>query len=111
MFNGTYSEYKAARQVESAQKMVAEPVSAQPRPAQARPAAASLSKMEQRKRQQRLAALEDEISRLEQELALVARQLETPSSDLAHIRRLGQEYTRLHTTLEDRMEEWGALNP
>ena len=112
VFTGSYSEYKAARQAEAAQKSAPPPI--QPARAKAeaprQPTNGGMSKMEQRKRRQKIEALEDEIASLEAQLAVVARQLETPSSDLERIRRLGHDYTRLHTLLEDRMEAWGALN-
>jgi len=121
MFEGAYSEYKAARLAEAVRKPAA---AAQVRPALdgdrglPRTAAGQKvgngprpgngpSKMEQRRRQQRIVALEAEITRLEKELQAITQQLENPSSDLGRIQRLGQEYTRLHALLEDRMEEWG----
>jgi ATP-binding cassette, subfamily F, member 3 len=121
MFEGTYSEYKAARMAEAGRKPV---VAAQSRPALdgdrglPRPTTGQkpsngprpgggLSKMEQHRRQQRIVALEAEITRLEKELQAITQQLENPSSDLGRIQRLGQDYTRLHALLEDRMEEWG----
>ncbi len=108
VFAGTYSEYKAARLVDAAPKAPAaaglpeRPQRARPRPP------AGQSKMQQKRRQERVMALEAEITRLEKDLEAIARQLENPSSDLARIQHLGQEYTRLHDTLEDRMEEWAS---
>jgi len=109
MFSGTYSEYKAARLIESGRKPPAAAPGGTSLPAPLGPAAGTPrpSKMEQRRRQQRIMALEAEITRLEKELQEITRQLESPSSDLGRIQRLGQEYTRTHALLEDRMEEWG----
>ncbi len=111
VFRGTYSEYKAARLAEAAQKPTDQPrpEAEEPRArrARSRPAAGP-SKMEQRRRQQRVLELETEITRLEKELEAIASQLENPTSDLARIQHLGKEYTRLHALLEDRMEEWGS---
>ncbi len=111
VFAGSYSEYKAALQAEAAQKSAPVAPAQAVKPAGARATSAgTLSKMEQRRRQQKIEALEGEIASLEGQLQAVARQLETPSSDLERIRKLGHEYTRLHTLLEDRMEAWGELN-
>jgi ATP-binding cassette subfamily F protein 3 len=112
VFEGTYSEYKAARLAEAARKasgrQPSKPVAPERRP-RLNPAG-GLSKMEQKRRHQRILALEAEITRLEKELEGITHQLENPSSDLAHIQRLGQEYTRLHELLEERMEEWGKAS-
>jgi hypothetical protein len=109
MFSGAYSEYKAARLAESGRKPPAVPAgTSRPLPGAVEAAPAPRpSKMEQRRRQQRVMALEAEITRLEKELLEITRQLESPSSNLGRIQRLGQEYTRIHALLEDRMEEWG----
>jgi len=111
VFDGTYSEYKAARLAEAARKASAgQPYRpAAPAPKRPRPAG-GLSKMEQKRRHQRILELEAEITRLEKELEGITRQLENPTSDLGRIQRLGQEYTRLHALLEDRMEEWGQAS-
>jgi ATP-binding cassette subfamily F protein 3 len=110
-YNGTYSEYKVSlAQAEAARKQPAQ--AAAPRPLEERPPAkpAGLSKMEQKKRRERIATLEAEITQLEGELQAITRLLESPSSDIWRIQRLGMDYTRLHGILEDRMEEWGKLS-
>jgi ATP-binding cassette subfamily F protein 3 len=112
VFEGTYSEYKAARLAEAARKAPAGltlKTAAEER-SRPKPPAGGLSKMEQKRRHDRILALEAEITRLEKELEAITRQLENPTSDLARIQRLGQEYTRLHELLEDRMEEWGKAS-
>ncbi len=110
VFGGTYSEYKAARLAEAAPKPLPQtrPAVEEPRKRRTgtRPVT-GLSKMEQKRRQQQVMGLEAEITRLEKELEAIARQLESPTSDLGRIQHLGQEYTRLHALLEDRIEEWG----
>ena len=65
--------------------------------------------MEQRKRQQRLEALETDISSLEERLALITRQLENPGGDATRIQRLGKEYVQLQQELEKKMEDWAAI--
>jgi len=114
MFEGTYSEYKAFRLAEAAGRKPAP--AAQPRlspqagRSMPKQTGAGQSKMEQKRRHDRIIALETEITRLEKELEALTHQLESPSSDLGRIQHLGKEYTRLHTLLEDRMEEWGQAS-
>jgi len=111
VFEGTYSEYKAARLAEAARKATASQQMKAVAEERRRPKPqVGLSKMEQKRRHQRILALEAEITRLEKELEHITRQLENPTSDLARIQRLGQDYTRTHALLEDRMEEWGKAS-
>ncbi len=105
-FEGSYSEYRAWK---AAQDEAAAQGQSVPRPKNepARTAArAGLSKMELKKRQARLQALEDQISQLEDQLQIITRQLENPGGDAGRIQRLGQEYTRLQEQLELLMLEW-----
>ncbi len=57
----------------------------------------------------RLEALEAEISGLEDELAGITRQLESPTQDGSKIQKLGQEYNRLQAAIDERLAEWGEL--
>jgi ATP-binding cassette subfamily F protein 3 len=109
IFGGSYTQYKAVLQLEAenALKTVQQARQVddkgQPRPA------AGLSKSEQKKRQQRLEALEAEISRLEDEKVTITRQLESPSNDGGKVYKLGQDYNRVQEELDARMLEWGEL--
>ncbi len=108
VFLGTYSEYKefkAAAAAQAADRPKVEP----PRQPRARQSS-GLSKMELRKRQQRLEAVEGDISRMEAQLAAITRQLEIPGNDSFRIQRLGQEYSRLQQDLEKKMDEWATLS-
>ena len=123
VFGGTYTEYRASRQmeaeaakkqadarqqVESARQHVeAQPVvEAQP----ARPAQRPGNTNKERQRKQRLSDLEIEIDEIEAQLAQVGHQLETPLADAGLVYKLGQEYERLQQALEARMEEWALLS-
>jgi ATP-binding cassette subfamily F protein 3 len=108
VFEGTYSEYKAAQ---AAQKAAAEPAAArlvqekpQPKPA------SGLSKSEQRRRQQRIEALETKIAELEFKLSQISHQLESPPSDSGKVQQLGQEYLRIQHELEAHLEEWAETS-
>ncbi len=109
VFDGTYSEYRAARQAEQAAEAAAA-TPAEKQPAASSPRAAGLSKEEQRRRQQRLSALEAEITTLENQLAGLSRQLENPPNDPGRVQELGQEYLRVQHELEDRLERWATLS-
>lgn len=113
VFDGTYSEYRAWLQArEQSARTAAEPV-AGVRPgkevkANGRPAE-GLSKNDQRRRQQRLQALEHEIARLEDQLHRTGKQLETPPADAGKVQQLANEYNQLQQKLEVLMEEWAEL--
>jgi ATP-binding cassette subfamily F protein 3 len=113
VFDGTYSEYRAARQAEQNSEAPPPARSAEERGKPAAPAAerpSGLSKMEQRRRKQRLAALEEEVTALEDQLAGLSRQLENPPNDPGKVQELGQEYLRVQHLLETHLETWAALS-
>lgn len=114
VFEGTYSEYKAARDVEQESAKLAAAakqaeIQAAKGAAQPRPAARANNNRE-RQRKQRLSALEAEIEEIEGQIALVSRQLENPPADAGEVVALSHEYERLQMNLESRMEEWAALS-
>ncbi len=109
VFDGTYSEYRAALQAE-AERSPQQVVQARPVEEKSRPKpAAGPSKMELKKRQKRLEDLEAEIARIENEMSEIGRQLENPPADGGIVYKLGQNYNRLQQELEERMAEWGEL--
>ncbi len=106
VFEGSYSEYKAAQQSQVDAKGV-DAVQPQPaRPRSTRP----VSKDQQRRQQQRLQKMESSIAALEGELASIGQQLENPPADPAKVLRLGQEYQRVRRELEARLEEWAEMS-
>lgn len=105
VFEGSYSEYRAWRQAQTAAR--AGDSTARPAAERRRPVS-RLSKDQQRRRQQRLQEIEAGIAALEQELAHIGRQLEEPPADPVKVQRLGQEYQRIRDELEARLEEWAG---
>jgi len=109
VFDGTYSEYRAARQAEElASRSVGSDRYKETR-VRAREDSSGLSRNEQRRRQQRRAALEAEITSLEARLGVITSQLENPPADPLRVQRLGYEYNQLQQALDERLEEWAAL--
>lgn len=107
-FEGTYSEYKSARSAEAASPSAAPGVDSRPNaPARPRP---TVSNYAQRKRREKLQELEAEITRLEEHLTRISRQLEHPPADAAKVARLGQEYQNLQHRLEGQLAEWTRLS-
>ena len=107
VFDGTYSEYRAARQVE-AQLKTAEKTTGQPGRQTKGKRQPSLTPAE-RKRRVRIRLLEEEITTLEDQVTALARQLENPPTDSAKVMRLGSDYQNLQRTLEARINEWAEL--
>ena len=109
IFDGTYTEYRAKLQAE-AERAVQQVVQIRQVEEKSRPkAAAGTSKMELKKRQKRLEAIEAEIALLETELGNIARQLEDPPGDGGKVYKLGLEYNRVQQELDQRMAEWADL--
>lgn len=108
IFDGTYSEYKAARQTETATAAQADKMQPSQQRSPARPVAKT-SKETQRKHRQRIQALEEEIAALEAQMAVISRRLEHPPADPALVQKLGQEYVALERALEQRLEMWDTL--
>lgn len=110
-FDGTYSQYRAYLE---AQRLAAE---AQARQAASRlapsrtsaPSHPSASPYTEHRRRLRLQEVEDQITALEQQLALLSRQLETPPADPALVQRLGSDYVRAQSALDALMAEWENL--
>ena len=106
LFSGSYTEYKLALQAE-AERTLAQAAQVRQVEEKSRPKPpAGPSKMELKKRQARLEALEGEITRLEADLARIASQLENPPADGVRVHQLGLEYNRLQQELDERMLAW-----
>jgi ATP-binding cassette subfamily F protein 3 len=113
VFDGTYTEYRAAREAEAEllrQQAAAEKISAQAETQAARSTQRTGNTNKERERRQRLAALEAEIIEIENQIQQVGRKLENPPADPGQVIRLSHEYERLQQTLEQRMDEWGQLS-
>jgi ATP-binding cassette subfamily F protein 3 len=106
VFEGTYSQYhtdiEARKAVEveerAKQAAVAQKVRRDGR-----------SSSEERRRKSRLQEVEALIAELEIELDHLSRRLENPPLDPVHVQRLGQDYVRVESELEDLMKEWESL--
>jgi len=106
VFNGTYSEYRASRQNAAAVLATKSgPVIA----THAKKEKSGPSKDQLHKRQQRLSALEGEISMLETHLKSIEVQLEDPPADPTKVQRLSEEYARVQADLDERLTEWTTL--
>jgi len=104
VFDGTYSEYKAARQAAAAARAPIHRSTGKPLIRRD-----GMSKHEQKRLQSKLNAMEADIEAREARLAILTRELEQPSSDPAHIHAVGQEYQQLSAELEALMGEWETL--
>ena len=117
-FDGTYSEYRAAHDV-AAPTGVSQPVRprasapesrAAPQPIDTR-AIMREQERNERRRQRRLAALEEEIASLEAKLRALEEALQTASiaGDVPRVTALGIEMVELQETLDVRYDEWAAI--
>lgn len=108
VFKGSYSQYREwqnaeherakMKEVEVVRRVVPPP----------KPAASRISPEEKRRRN-RLKAVEDQIAELETQLTIISRHLEVPPADPAKVHKLGNEYVRLQGELEEMMKEWEEL--
>jgi ATP-binding cassette subfamily F protein 3 len=110
VFEGTYSEYKTARQgeTEKGKTVPKETGGKQAVPERHQPD--KLSKDRLRRHLQRVDALEQEITQAETELAVLTQKLEKADMEPADVQKLGQEYVRLQAVLEDKLAEWEQLS-
>ena len=107
VFEGTYSEYRAARQVEATQAAAGKAIEQNQRSEKERPR--NVNSGAERKRKERLRSIEAEITDLESQIAVVSRQLENPPADAGKVVQLGRDYQNLQHNLETRLSEWSAL--
>ncbi len=111
VFPGSYSEYKATQQPETARRNPSGADGSSDRTdTRSRPKANQGNTNQERKRRERLKQVEGEITALETQVGLISRQLENPPAEPGKVQRLGQEYVRLQSLLEARLDEWAALS-
>lgn len=106
VFEGTYSEYRAMKQLSAAE---VEQKAHFSRVAAVKKAKPSISKDQQRRIRLQIEKLEGEIALLEQHLKALEVELENPPADPGKVQRLGEEYARVQGDLEERVEEWSRL--
>jgi ATP-binding cassette subfamily F protein 3 len=110
---GNYSEYTEALHQAEAQQPVAEPRSTEATAVPTSESAAGNGRPspEERQRRKRIAALEAEVTVLEQELAQIQAELEQASAaqDLPRIGSLGKQYAELEALLAGKYAQWEQL--
>ncbi len=106
VFQGTYTQYKED-QLHAAEKVNKVSLAQELVQRKQRPVAPSA---EEKRRRIRLRAVEEEIAFLESELSVLARQLENPPSEVGKVHRLGTEYARRQSELDELMAEWEKLH-
>lgn len=109
VFEGTYSEYKAASQAEAARAQAQADQTVKNKQEPLRPRPKPTPSKAERQRKQRIQELESEISNLETSLAQIGRQLENPPPEATKVQHLGQEYLKIQNELDKRIEEWSNL--
>ncbi|WP_298404557.1 ABC-F family ATP-binding cassette domain-containing protein [uncultured Chloroflexus sp.] len=104
-FAGNYSEYMAAQ---SAAPPTPAPKTAEPKAAPAKPARPDDT---ERAKQRRLAALEAEVTALEQDLARLSSELDAASQarDVSRLTALGAQYAELERLLAEKYAQWEQL--
>ena len=107
VFEGSYSEYRAARQAETLQAG-AEKAAAQAHKIE-RERPRTVNSAADRKRRERLRSIEAEITALETQIAIISHQLEKPPTDPGKVVQLGRDYQNLQHNLETSLSEWAAL--
>lgn len=105
VFDGTYEEFLEAQEIQQSQQEQRRQAAVQERRGQVQ------TDREERRRAQRVTALEDRIVRAEEVLAGFAGQLAgcDDGVEVAEITRLTQAYSEAQTDLERLIEEWTAL--
>jgi ATP-binding cassette subfamily F protein 3 len=105
VFQGTYSEYHLFKENE---KITREGLS--DKKYQPRQKPANRTSGEEKRRRAYLAALEDQITSLEQKLAILARKLENPPTEPSKIQRMGVEYVEIQNEINTLVAEWEGLH-
>ena len=109
VFRGTYSQMKDEREKEAVRELERRLVGTESQsPASRRPR--DLATREERRKLARLQEIENSISGLEQQLGELGALLENPPADPLEVRRLGQEYARVQTEMDQKLGEWEVLN-
>ncbi len=117
VFDGTYSEYKAARLAAEQAELEARAAAKEAARLAAEKEAASSgkrlvgpSKETLRKHQSRIDAVEQKISSLEAQLAAIHHQLENPQTDSSRTHQLSRDYVRIQDEIEVLLKEWEELH-
>lgn len=105
VFEGSYSQYREYLESQKVQEAaIASPPATGIKIRQAAPT------QEERRRRARLREVETLIASLEAELDTLGRKLEKPPSEPSKVQRLGQDYVRVQSELDELMVEWESLH-
>lgn len=108
VFDGTYTQYREF--LESIEASSSAKVHLLARPKRDNGQERSPSNIVVRQRLKRMSEVETLIAGLEEHLAVITSRLEKPPADPAKVQRLGQDYLRLQTQIDELMKEWELLN-
>jgi ATP-binding cassette subfamily F protein 3 len=108
VFNGTYSQMKEEREKEAARAAEQQEASAKATSNVKRSTSNARAK-EERRRLAQLQELENTIAALEETLANLTAQLESPLVKPQEVAKLGAEYERLQREMDERLTEWERL--
>jgi ATP-binding cassette subfamily F protein 3 len=118
VFKGTYSEYRAWR--ESMREAQREQARSATQEAGLKSVVSTGStggrkggpsrSVEERRRSNRLSAVEKEITEIERQIAALSRALENPPADPGKVQQMGNDYMRLQAELDEKMGEWEGLS-
>ncbi|NMB59651.1 MAG: ABC-F family ATP-binding cassette domain-containing protein, partial [Chloroflexi bacterium] len=111
VFPGSYSEYAAFRrqEKESALKLESTVKTSASKPGSTIHINSKPTKPT-RKQQETMQKLEAEISRLENELETIGKELENPPDDPQKVFELGTNFTRIQHKLDEEMKKWEILS-
>jgi len=111
VFDGTYTEYRLAREAQEAEKQAQVQQSAQvskDQPTSRAPRSINTNK--ERQRRQRLVDLENEVAALEAQIRQITHKLENPPAEAGLVNKLAHEYEKIQNQLEQSMMEWAQLS-
>jgi ATP-binding cassette subfamily F protein 3 len=106
-FNGTYSQLKEEREKE-AERLAAQQINSTLRKG-GRPSATTKATKEERRRLAQLQELENSIAELEEKLANLGSQLESPLVKPDEVAKLGTEYERVQKEMDAKLNEWERM--
>jgi ATPase subunit of ABC transporter with duplicated ATPase domains len=104
VFEGTYSQYQA-----SLAAQITRPSPSRPKPDETHRDLQKRLANRDKRRQQRLAELEGQITHLEKRLAFLTQQLENPPTQPEQVERLGIEYVETQEEINTLVAEWESL--
>jgi hypothetical protein len=107
VFTGTYSQMKEERQRQAAREAEAGTAEA---PSVTRKSRGSkdTTARDQRRKIAQLQEVENSIASLERQLGELASRLEKPPPDTQEVARIGEEYARLQSEMDEQLGEWGG---